>query len=308
MTPSAQADLAKADASRHDSGFTTEYQVYEPHKTGIPPLKPYLTELWRRRHFLTELSRTTMRAANTRTMFGQAWLILNPLLLAGVYFVLVQILGHNKGGVAFLDHLVAGLFGYYFVSGTIINGSTSVVSSGALIANMSFPRLLMPLASLRTGLYQFLPTVPVFLLIHGLSVGFATKDQLKTYPIAWSWHQLLAVYFLMMMALFGGGLACIFAALQVYFRDVSSFLPYLLRLWLYMSPVVWTIQTVPHRLERIMAFNPLFSIIGGWTYLYAEGNIPPVNLWVRAGVWGIVVFVAGSLFYVSREREFAVRL
>ena len=297
-----------APARTADSGFTTEYQVYEPHKVGLPPMRPYLIELWRRRHFLTELSRTTMRAANTRTLFGQAWLILNPLLLAGVYFVLVYIISHNKGGVAFLDHMVAGIFGYYFVSGTITTGSASVTGSGALIANMSFPRLLMPLASLRTGIFRFLPTVPVFLVIHSLALHFSTSKQREIYPIGWSWNQLLAVYFLVTMALFGGGLACIFAALQVYYRDVSSFLPYILRLWLYLSPVVWTIQTVPHRIEPIMAFNPLYSILGGWTSLLAEGNIPPLDLWIRAGIWAVVAAVAGSLFYVSRERDFAVRL
>jgi teichoic acid transport system permease protein len=257
---------------------------------------------------MTELSRTTMRAANTRTLFGQAWLVLNPLLLAGVYFMLVYIISHNQGGVAFLDHMVAGIFGYYFVSGTITTGSQAVVGSGALIANMSFPRLLMPLASLRTGLFRFLPTLPVFLVIHALAMHFATDAQKQKYAMAWSWNQLGAVYFLATMALFGGGLACIFSALQVYFRDVSSFLPYILRLWLYLSPVVWTIQTVPHRLERVMGFNPLFSIIGGWTSLLVEGRTPAFDLWLRAGIWALVSFVAGSLFFVSRERDFAVRL
>ena len=294
--------------AKPDSGFTTEYQVYEPHKTGIPPLRPYLIELWRRRHFLTELSRTTMRASNSRTLFGQAWLIINPLLLAGVYFVLMQIISVNKGGLAFLDHLVAGIFGYYFVMGTISTGAQSVVGSGPLIANMSFPRLLMPLASLRTAFFRFLPTVPVFLVMHAVANEFATKQQLVKYPTQWAWSQLAAVYFLLMMALFAGGLACVFAALQVYFRDVSSFLPYLLRLWLYLSPVVWTIQTVNHRLAHVMAFNPLFSILGGWTSLLVEGNVPALNLWVRAAAWAIPTFLAGCLFYMSREREFAVRL
>ncbi len=71
-------------STQPDSGFLTEYQVYEPHKTGLPPMRPYLTELWRRRHFAAELSRTNMRASNTRTFFGQIWLVINPLLLAFV--------------------------------------------------------------------------------------------------------------------------------------------------------------------------------------------------------------------------------
>jgi len=273
-----------------------EVQIYEPHRTGLPPLRPYATELWRRRHFAAELSRATMRAANTRTFFGQVWLILNPLLLAFVYYVLVNIISHRAGGLVYLNHLVAGVYGYYYVSGAITTGATSVVGSGALISNMVFPRLLMPLSAMRTAFFRFLPTLPVYLILHAIAGG------------PWSWSMLLAVYFFGCMTLLGAGLAAVFAASEVFFRDTTSFLPYILRLWLYLSPVIWYAEQVPGRIAPLMRFNPLYSMLGGWTDLIVRGHIPAPHTLITAAAWGITTFIVGSLFFISREREFAVRL
>jgi len=286
-----------------DSGFLTEYQVYEPHKTGLPPMRPYLTELWRRRHFAAELSRTNMRASNTRTFFGQIWLVINPLLLALVYYMLVDILGSQATpkpgaptGMEKLSHMVGGIFAFYLISGCITTGAASVVGSGGLIANMSFPRLLMPFSATRTAFFRFLPTMPVYLVLH-LIAGRPFK-----------WPMLLTPIFLLFMIVFATGLGAIFATLQVYFRDTLSFLPYFLRIWLYLSPVLWFVEDMRGGFKFFMPYNPLYSILGGWASLLVEGKLPPLGMWVAAAGWAFGTFLLGSLFFMSREREFAVRL
>ena len=82
---------ARAREPRQDE-YLGEHHVYEPHRAGLPPLVPYFRELWRRRGFAFELSRTRCTRANTDTVFGQLWLVLNPLLLAGVYYLLVDVI------------------------------------------------------------------------------------------------------------------------------------------------------------------------------------------------------------------------
>lgn len=278
-----------------DSGFTTEYQVYEPHKVGLPPLKPYMVELWRRREFAAELSRSSMRAANTRTFFGQIWLVINPLLLAGVYYLLISIIA-DRGGFDYLVHLVAGLFAFYFVTGCLTAGASSVTGGGSLVMNMSFPRLLMPLSAVRTAFFRFLPTMVVYVVIHALS------------GVGWSPNMLLALAFLAMMVVFAGGMAAVFATLQVYFRDTTSFMPYFVRIWLYLSPVLWFVEDVPARLEPFMVLNPLYSLLGGWSDLLVRGQVPDASVWLTAALWSGLAAVVGSLFFLSREREFAVRL
>src|SRR3954468_4986879 len=113
--------------------------VYEPHVVGLPPIRQYLREVWRRREFAVELSRTKLRAEHFETVFGQLWLVLNPLLVAGVYFLLVDIVRHGHPPPGFFAHLVAGIFAYYMISGAIRDGVKSVTSGSKLVLNTSFP-------------------------------------------------------------------------------------------------------------------------------------------------------------------------
>ena len=85
MTASSDAQARRVRVGRaRDAEFEPVYHHYGPHRAGLPPLIPYFRELWKRRAFAAEMSRASMRSANTSTFFGQAWLILNPLLLAAV--------------------------------------------------------------------------------------------------------------------------------------------------------------------------------------------------------------------------------
>ena len=208
--------------------FEPVYHHYGPHRAGLPPLIPYFRELWHRRAFAAEMSKAVMRGSNTSTFFGQLWLILNPLLLAGVYYLLVTVI-RGQHDPAFFTHLCLNLFAFNLVSTAITSGATSVTSSGKLLMNTPFPRLLIPLSAVRTAFFRFLPTVPVYFVFHLI---FLTD--------VWHPKMLLSLYFLGTMVLFGMGCAAFFAALQVYFRDTSSFLPFFVRVWMYLSPVLWT--------------------------------------------------------------------
>ena len=154
---------------RRDDEFTAERRVYEPHKIGLPPIIPYIRELWRRREFAREMARTNLRTQHFNTAFGQLWLVLNPLLLAAVYFVLVDILRSGSRGPAFFAHLMAGLFAYNFVADSMRLSVKSVTGGGKLILNTAFPRVLLPIAEVVTAFTRFLPTVLIYLPAHFLA-------------------------------------------------------------------------------------------------------------------------------------------
>ena len=92
---------------------STDVRVFEPHKVGLPPMRQYLRDMWDRRSFANELSRAEMRAAQTTTFFGRLWLVINPLLLALVYFVLVGILSGSDLTSTQIAHLRPHLH-YFF--------------------------------------------------------------------------------------------------------------------------------------------------------------------------------------------------
>ena len=284
-----------------ETEFEPVYHRYGPHRAGLPPLVPYFRELWHRREFAVEMSRATMRSANTSTFFGQAWLVLNPLLLAAVYYLLVTII-RNRHDPAFFTHLTLGLFAFNLVSASITSGSTSVTTSGKLLINTAFPRLLIPLSAVRTAFFRFLPTIPVYLVFHIIFL-----------PRQWSWTMLLALYFVGMMIVFGMGLAAFFSTLQIYFRDTSSFLPFFVRLWMYLSPVLWLPEAIfasefPRWMLTLIQVNPLYSMLGGYADAVQEERVPDLSMWITSGAWAVGVAVLGFLFFISREREFAVRL
>lgn len=282
-----------------ESDFEPIYHHYGPHRAGLPPLAKYFRELWARREFASELSRSTMRSANTSTFFGQAWLILNPLLLAAVYYLLVTII-RNRHDPSFFTHLLLTIFAFTMVSTSINSGSKSVTTSGKLLINTAFPRLLIPLSAVRTAFYRFLPTIPLYFVFHLILM---TRQ--------WSWTMLLSVYFLACMIVFSMGLAAFFATLQVYFRDTSSFLPYFVRIWMYLSPVLWLPDSVTKFSKAALTLiqvNPMYSMLGGYAESLQEGNVPPPYMWVTAAAWALASAAIGFLFFISREREFAVRL
>jgi teichoic acid transport system permease protein len=279
-----------------ESDFTSTRHVYEPHKVGLPPIRPYVRELWRRREFAFELARTDLRSQHFDTVFGQLWLVLNPLMLAGVYFVLVDILRSGQRPAGFFAHLVGALFAYYFVSDSVRRAIRSVTDGGRLILNTSFPRTLLPISAVIIGINRFLPTLAVYIPVHIISGRPVTLALLWVIPI------------FAMLILLATGLAMMVSAAQVYFRDLKNFLPYALRVWLYASPVLYTAHEVPGRYSIILAVNPLASLLTAWSDVLDKGITPPAHDLLIGLAWSVGLLLAGAAFFISREREFAVRL
>ena len=281
---------------RETSEFASEIHVYEPHKVGLPPLGAYLRQLWRRRGFAFELARADLRSKHFNTALGQLWLILNPLLLGLVYFALVQIIGRRGGTLVGLAYLLLALFTFRLVSTSISQGARSVVGGGRLILNTAFPRTLLPLSAVLTCFMLFLPTLAVYAVVHAVADLPITPEILWGIPI------------IALMLVFAAGSAMLVAAVQVYFRDLTAFLRYMLRIWLYLSPILWTAAQVPEKYKPFLYANPLYPPLTALNDAVTLGVTPRAGLLLLTLAWAVGALVVGSLFFISREREFAVRL
>lgn len=238
-----------------------------------------------------------MRAQHLDTVFGRLWLVLNPLLLAAVYFVLVDII--RKGptrGEDFLAHLIAGIFAYYFVSGSVREGARTVTRRGRLVLNTAFPRVLLPLSSVIGHFLRFLPTLGIFAVLHVVTGLPVTLNLLLVIPL------------IVLFTLVAAGLSMFVSTLQVYFRDLAQFMPYMLRLWLYLSPILYFADEVPERYEIFIWLNPIGALLTGWSQVLVEGQAPSLAVWAVGTAWAVGLMLVGGLFFMSRERDFAVRL
>jgi teichoic acid transport system permease protein len=283
--------------SGKESAASEEILIHEPFKAGLPNLPKYLKDIWLRREFAGELSRATMRSQEASTFFGRMWLVINPLFLGSVYFVLVSIISKGAhSGTDYMAHLLAGLFAFQFFSQSMINGSKSVLGVGKLVINRSFPRLILPISSVLIALYRFLPSLVVYFVFH-----LITKQ-----PV--SLNQLYAIPAFLMIFVFSIGVATLLATMQVYFRDLKSFLPYVSRILLYATPVLYYADTIPENLRFMQYINPLFGMFGAWGEALVRGGVPDTSLWISGLIWSLGTFFLGTFVFLSREREFAVRI
>ncbi len=284
-----------------DSTATTgeQYRIYTPHKAGLPNMREYFSELRRRRDFAMELSHTNMRAANTNTVLGQAWLVINPLLLAGVYFLLVKVLS-GSGGSADFAQITSGLFLFFYLTGSMTACATSITNAGSLILNMNFPKMLLILSNVYLAFRRFLPTLLVYLVIH-IAYGKPWTLQLLWVPVV-----------ILVVTIMGVGLGALVATWHVYFRDTAQFLPYFIRIWLYLSPVLYSAEvfltgSIGKRVGQLIQINPMFSPLGVWSDAL-HGQSPPLLYVGIMFAWAFGLLFIGVLYFMSREREFAVRL
>lgn len=269
--------------------------VYEPFRAGLPPMRDYLRTLWGRRTFIAEFSRSELREKNYGTVFGQLWLVLNPLLLSGVYFLLIYVIGGSSDATRF-GHLTATLFLFYLIANSLTGGVKAITSGQRLILNTSFPRIMLPISATVISLFKFVPTMIVFTAIH-LLIG-----------LPFSWQMLWAIPIFLIALVMGLGMAILISCINVYFRDVSSMLPYLTRSLLYLSPILYEATSVSAQIKSIQIANPIFYLLDSWSRVVVHAQAPTTFGLLHASVWALAIFFVGTYFFLTRERDFAVRL
>ncbi|MFM1974350.1 MAG: hypothetical protein RL524_337 [Actinomycetota bacterium] len=269
--------------------------VYEPFKAGLPPMRAYLRSLWHRRAFISEFARSELREQNFGSVFGQLWLVLNPLLLSGVYFLLIYVIGGTSDEIRF-GHLTATLFLFYLIANSLTGGVKAITSGQRLILNTSFPRIMLPVSAVVVAIFKFLPTLVVALAIHAI-LG-----------LPYSWQMLWAFPVLLISIVMALGMAILISCINVYFRDISSMLPYLTRSLLYLSPILYEASTISASIKQYQVVNPIFYLLDSWSRVIVHAQAPTTFGLLHSSIFALAIFIVGTYFFLSRERDFAVRL
>lgn len=275
--------------------MSTPVTVYEPYRAGLPPLRQYLRSLWSRRHFIAEFSRSELREQNYGSVFGQLWLVLNPLLLSGVYFLLIYIIGGASGSTRYV-HLTSSLFFFYLIANSLTGGVKSITSGQRLIMNTAFPRIMLPISASIIAVFKFIPTLLVFFAIRTI-VG-----------APYSWQMLWALPIFLLGIFTGLGMAIAISCTNVYFRDIASLLPYITRSLIYLSPILYEASALSEKMRTIEFANPIFYLLDAWSEVMVYAQAPSSSSLLISLAWASFIFIVGTYFFLTRERDFAVRL
>lgn len=239
-----------------------------------------------------------LKARNASTVLGLFWWVLNPLLLGLVYYLVFGVLfaGGNRPD-DYIAYLLSGMFVFHFTNQSMTGGANAILQNAKLLANLKFPRLVLLISSLIESSVGFLASLFVFYAIAWPTVG--------AHP---SRYLLLLVVVFPIHILFNLGLSAIVARLAVPFRDINNFIPYINRLWLYLSPVIWPLSFLDNAsptMRTLVELNPMFhlielyrtALIGYPTYPFQLEDLLISLAWA---VGTFVVGVAGFIRYETR--------
>lgn len=259
-------------------------------------LIPYLRALWERRSYIRHVSMNELRSRQVTNVLGNVWHLLNPALTIGVYFIIFGVVIKSDRGVDnFLLFLTIGLFVFQFGQKSTIDGSRSIINNKGLIKAVRFPRALLPISSTVT---EALASIPTFLVAYLVAVATGTD-------VTWRWLMLPPLLLLMM--LFNIGTAMIAARLTTHFADTTQILPFVFRLALYMSGVIFSVEAYVEDnplANTLFNLNPYYCFItlGRWSIM--AGDLP-VKLLVSALGWTVVSLVGGFLWFRAAEERYA---
>lgn len=260
------------------------------------PLKSYLSRVWVMRAFIVEFQRSNIRAQHERTFLGVFWMVLNPLIYSGIYYLLFGVIFDGRRGMAnFAAFLIAGRFTYELTHRSVSLASTSLRSNSSLIKTLSFPRATLPISTTLGTVFNFVP---------GLAIIYLTALATKT-PVSWSW--IMVIPAALVLTVFNLGLVLIVARVSFHIPDVQTLVPHAMRILMYMSGVVFpTEQLVAHAGKwgiRLFEANPIHLYLRMVRDALLEGYVNP-STWLWGILYAIGFLVFGVWFFRQSESKY----
>jgi ABC-type polysaccharide/polyol phosphate export permease len=254
--------------------------------------------LWRHRSLVAILVRRDLDARYRASVLGFFWSLLNPLLLLAVYAVVFTYIFSPRfpGADPYPLFLFSGLLPWLFFSGAVLDGSQTLVDNGPLLAKVLCPPEIFPAVTIASHLVHHLLAVPILFLAMAAS-GFAG---LHTFPRTF----VLLPLALVPWVLATGGAVMAVSVLSVYYRDLRDLLSHLLNLLFFSSPIIYSLDglQVPVLLHRVLAVNPLASLVTVYRDTVFSGVVSPPGVWLTAYVVGVVSWWLGTAIF-NRFRE-----
>jgi teichoic acid transport system permease protein len=260
-----------------------------------PSFSEYVRRLWRRRAFVVELAKARAYRRHQSNYLGQLWAVLDPLLLAGSYFLIFGLLLRTDRGVDnFIGFLTVGIFIYSFIAATTTSGAKSITGNQNLVRGVRFPRAALPVSVAMSEILTLLPALGVLLVILLLTGE----------PLTWKLALLPAS--VVVMFVFCIGVSLLAARAVASWRDAANFIPVGVRLMRYASGVMFSIAAYAgHGLVgTVMQYQPVAVYLElVRSSVLAETAMTP-TLWAFAAGWAVVFLGAGIVLFWRAEHRY----
>lgn len=229
-----------------------------------------------------------------QSLLGWAWAALQPLALMGIYTVIfTRVTKVATGGIPYPIFVLSALLPWSFFSSSVINAVGGLTAYPNLLTKMYFPREIIPFSYLAAGFADFCIASAILgcFLFH--------------YRIALTGNIVYAVPIIVFLTAFVAAMALFFSALQVRFRDVGLAMPLLLQVWMFTTPVVYSLQSVPARFRTLYLLDPVAGLIESFRTVVVGGTGPDLAVLAYSGGIALACFVLGYMYFKSCEATMA---
>jgi lipopolysaccharide transport system permease protein len=302
-------DLDKLNSAAADAAVIAEPTIAPPtaqvaneslprHRIVIEAQKGWLSlnlaEVWRYRDLLSLLIWRDFSSRYRQSVLGVGWAIVRPVLSVLVFTVIFGMVAKlPSDGIPYPLFSFAAMMPWLYFSNALANATNSVVLNSGLLTKVYFPRLVLPLASVASGLADL---VIQFVLLLGLMFW---------YGVAPSWTILVMPLFVFECMIVSLALGLWLTALNVKYRDIGHLVPFLIQIWMYMTPIVYSSSLVPERWRALYSLNPLVGVIDGFRWAVLGQSAPNWQMLAISSAVVLLLVISGLFYFRRVEQTFA---
>jgi ABC-type polysaccharide/polyol phosphate export permease len=254
-------------------------------------------DIWSRRRLTRYLVQADMAKHGADTVLGNIWWVLDPLLQMAVYVVLVSVI-FKRGGPDYPLFVFAAILPWKWYSSSVNDAITSVTAREAIIKQVKFPKIVLPVASTVGGIVSFaFGLIPLFAM-----VGLFYADRLSA-------SALLIPAVALVQFVFTLATCVAMAAINVFFRDLGNLARHLLRLWFYLSPGLYSVKDIDESkygiLAQLFKLNPWTTLFESYRDVLYNGVTPAWGALGLLLVASLALLAGATLFFKRLEPAFA---
>lgn len=253
-----------------------------------------LKEVFKHKHLIYELTYAEFKSKYKQSVLGIAWALFRPLSLTLIYSVIFTLIVRMPSdGVPYPIFVFSALLPWTLFSAGLNRGVTSVYGNSALLKKIYFPREVIVLASVLGGFVDFVFGFLVFILM------------MVYYSVPLTWNIFYVVLILASLFFLTLGVSLALSALNVFMRDITHLIPVLTQIWMYLSPIIYPLSTIPDRFLNFYLLNPVVGILDSFRNVFARGIAPNLTYLGISVVMSLVIFFVGYSIFKKLEMRFA---
>lgn len=253
-----------------------------------------LGDLWTYHELLYFLAWRDIKVRYKQTALGAAWAILQPLFTMVVFSLFFgKLAGMKSDGVPYPIFAFTALVPWTFFAYALAQSATSIASSENLIKKVYFPRLIIPISTVLSGLVDF---ALAFMVLIGMMLYFGINP---TVHIVW------IPLFVLLGLITALGVGLWLSALNVQYRDVRYIIPFLTQFWMFATPIAYPSSLLSGHWRTLYGLNPMVGVVEGFRWSLLGSNSAPGPMVLVSAIVAVLTLIGGAFYFKRMEKTFA---